>query len=496
MSISLKLSLWIAVPCLLAAQDVTVSVQQGVLRGQLQQGVRTFLGVPFATPPIGDLRFRAPEPSRPWTGVRTATALPPACPQRDDDGKFLGSEDCLYLNVWSREGAVNAPVMFFIHGGGNVQGFTANPLYDGSRIAREEDVVVVTVQYRLGALGYLVHPALDEPAGNYGLRDLVLALHWVRDNIGVFGGDARRVMVFGESAGGVNTCMLVASPAAAGLFSRALMQSGACRAEAKSGAMERGTNFASGLSCSSAECLRGLSAEAIVGAQGGDPVDGNGTVTLSFGPSVDGYVLPAAPLDLIQAGQHNRVPFAIGANADETAVFTLPLTEAAYRATVVRALGPVIGALVLREYPVTAYDSPRQALIAVTTDSQFVCPSRAIARAVANAQEEPVYRYFFTHSSPAQAVPAAFHGLELAYLFQRFSEGAAGSDLAVQRAIREYWTNFAATGDPNASGLVRWPEYVPAADSYLEISAPPQAGRGVRTEKCDFWERMRNVATP
>lgn len=496
MSISSRLLLWMTVPFLVAAQDVAVSVQQGVLQGKVQQGVRTFLGVPFAAPPVGELRFRPPNPAASWTGVRTATALPPACPQRGDDAKYLGSEDCLYLNVWSREGVVNAPVMFFIHGGGNVQGSTASPLYDGARIAREEDVVVVTVQYRLGALGYLVHPALGDPAGNYGIRDLVTALHWVRDNIGVFGGDPRRVMVFGESAGAVNTCTLVASPAASGLFSRALMQSGACRAEARTSAMERGTGFASGLGCSSAECLRGLGAEEIVAAQGGDPVNGDGTVTLQFGPSVDGSVLPAAPLGLIQAGQHNRVPFAIGANADETAVFTLPLTEAAYRATVLRAFGPVAGALVLREYPVSAYDSPRQALIAVTTDAQFVCPSRAIARAVANAQEEPVYRYFFTHSSAAQPVPAAFHGLELAYLFQRFGGGAAESDLAVQRVVREYWTNFAATGDPNASGLVRWPEYVTAVDSYLQISAPPQAGRGVRTEKCDFWERMRSLATP
>jgi para-nitrobenzyl esterase len=300
-------------------------------------------------------------------------------------------------------------------------------------------------------------------------------------------------MVFGESAGAINTCVLTASPLGAGLFSRALMESGGCWASPTEAAASRGVAFAEGLGCSTAGCLRGLTAEEIVRAQGGGPVNSDGTVARSFGPSVDGWVLPASPLELIRQGRHNRVPFAIGANADETALFVAPLTEAAYRATILKIFGPGIGLQVLREYPVGAYESPRKALIAVTTDAGFVCPSRTVARALDGAQNEPVYRYFFTHHPKGSAAQAAFHGLELAYVFQKFDADAAHTDLLLQRAIGEYWTNFAASGNPNGPLLAHWPDYVATVDSYVQLSAPPKPGTGVRTDKCDFWEEMRDL---
>jgi len=487
----------------IANAQPTVDTTHGPIQGQNIEGTNRFLGVPFSAPPAGDLRFFPPQPHQPWTAPRLANQFPPPCPQRDGD-KVTGNEDCLYLNIWAPDNARNLPVLFFIHGGGNVQGSASGEgpgraLYDGARLAQEQRVVVVTTQYRLGALGFLVHPALEAESprgtsGNYGNLDQIAALEWTRDNIARFGGDPARVLLFGESAGAVNTCALLASPLARGLFSAALMQSGSCLATAHERATAAGQEFTEKLGCNSAECLRGMSAEEIVLAQNSDVIRRDGSIRTSFGPSVDGWLLPAAPLETIERGQHNRVPFIVGANADETASMVQPLTEAAYRLAISGMFGPAVGALVLSQYPASAFGSPREALVAVTTDAQFVCPSRTIARTVAEAQSEPVFRYFFTHYPAAAATRGAFHGLELAYLFQHFTEGAA--DLLVQKALAEYWTSFADSGSPNGTAAAPWPRYVPPADTYLELAAPPRPGTGVRTGKCDFWERLRLLVTP
>ncbi|MBL8174957.1 MAG: carboxylesterase family protein [Bryobacterales bacterium] len=487
----------------LAHAQPTVDTTYGPLQGQNIEGVNRFLGIPFAAAPTGGLRFGPPKPPQPWTAPRSANQFPPPCPQQDGD-TLSGSEDCLYLNVWAPENAANLPVLFFIHGGGNVQGSTSGDgpgraLYDGAALARRQQVIVVTTQYRLGALGFLVHPALDagsprQTSGNYGNLDQIAALEWTRDNIARFGGDPSRVLLFGESAGAVNTCALLASPLARGLFSAALMQSGSCLAAPHDRAATAGLEFAEKLGCHSAECLHNIGAEEIVRAQSTGVIGRDGAVRTSYGPSIDGWLLPAAPLEIIEQGRHNRVPFLIGANADETASMVLPLTEAAYRAAVASIFGPAIGARVLAQYPASQFDSPREALVAVTTDSQFVCPSRSIARTVAQSQSEPVYRYFFTHYPTAAATRGAFHGLELAYIFQHFNEDPA--DLLLQNTIAAYWANFAAAGNPNATTIPQWPQYIPSADTYLELTAPPKSGAGVRTEKCDFWDRLKQLLTP
>jgi para-nitrobenzyl esterase len=325
--------------------------------------------------------------------------------------------------------------------------------------------------------------------------DLVAALEWVQANIGAFGGDRSRVLVFGESAGAVNTCSLVASPRAAGLFSRALMESGGCLARPLDEREQQGVEFSDRASCATIECLRAKPvAELIPDVR---PVSPSGRVEQAFGATVDGIMLPLAPLEAIEARRHNPMPFAIGANADETAVFTLPnVTVLEYRAFVAAIFGPVIGARVLAEYPISEYGGPRNALIAVTTDSQFVCPSRRIAATAADAQSEPVFRYFFTQPAGSNG---AFHGLELAYVFQRLRPAlpnVTAGQLALQDAILHYWTAFAATGDPQMGGSanVPWPAYVPGVDPYLELNIPLQAGHGVRTGKCNFWERLARQA--
>jgi len=278
-------------------------------------------------------------------------------------------------------------------------------------------------------------------------------------------------------------------------------QSGGCGARTLAERMAEGQEFAATAGCGGAadpvDCLRRLAAATLVRAVDTRPVNPTGTVTQRFGPNVDGYVLPESPMNALRDGRHNEGPFVIGANADETAAFGIPpITELQYHEIVIQALGPALGELALAQYPVREYDTPRLALIAMTTDAQFVCPSRTIARTAATSQQEPVFRYFFTQRLsrlPGSAL-GAFHGLELFYIFQRLGlvQGypPTDHDLTLQAAMLGYWTHFAATGNPNGSGAVSWPRYDPAFDPFLELGTPVVAGHGVRTDKCDFWDRV------
>jgi para-nitrobenzyl esterase len=479
---------------------------RGAVRGVPDGATYAFQGVPYAAPPVGALRFRPPAAAACWDGERPATAFGPPCPQPAGGG-VTGEEDCLYLNVWTPAavtGDAPLPVMVFIHGGGNVQGSPAQPVYNGRALA-EHGAVVVTVSYRLGALGFLTHPALAAESaqgvsGNYGLLDQIAALRWVQRNIGAFGGDPGRVLIFGESAGGVNVCALLAAPAAAGLFHRAVIQSGGCPAPTRTAAERIGARVAAATGCATAAdvaaCLRALPAADLVTAV---PVD-VGAVRLvppEFGPHVDGVVLPAAPLEAVRAGRHNRVPLIVGANADETSQMVGRIaTEDEYRAAVYALLGQSLGELVLVRYPVAEHGTPRGAFIAATSDARFICPARVVARTVADAQPEPVYRYFFTHAleGPARAL-GAFHGLELAFVFGTLGTTSGYRPSDAERALAEaligYWTRFAAAGDPNGAGAVPWPAYDPATDPYLQLDTPIAAGMGVRTAHCDFWEQLR-----
>jgi para-nitrobenzyl esterase len=490
--------------------------EQGWVEGfQTSAGSVAYLGLPFAMPPIGDLRWQPPKPIEAWlTVVRQAASFAPPCPQVDSNGTAFGSEDCLYLNVWTPISATESsklPVMVFMHGGGNIQGSASIEhnsilMYDGQRLAERGQVVVVTIQYRLGALGFLAHSSLvaesqEGLTGNYGLLDQIAALGWVQRNIAAFGGDPQRTLLFGESAGALDTCMLLTSPLAKGLFSRALMQSGGCNAKSAAERLKEGHVFAAKAGCARArkpaDCLRKLDAATLVAAVDGSAVSPMGLVTPAFGPTVDGYVLPADPLTTIEQGQHHPVPFVIGANADETSAFGVPLTlsKAQYQATI-RSLFGALADQVLAQYPVSAYESPRKALIAVTTDSQFVCPARRIAQTVAKHQTAPVYRYFYRHAlnNRAGQLNGAAHGAELLFVFQHLSESPdyqpTADDLRLEAAILGYWTRFAATGDPNGGNAVVWPIYSVDVDPYLDLATPVQAAAGVRTQQCDFWQGL------
>lgn len=499
----------------LAKQGNVVETEGGLVRGIQSGDTYAFLGIPFAAPPLSDLRWQPPVDPQPWAGELDAVALGPACPQWDDDaGVVVGAEACLTLNVWTPITATpgsDFPVMVFIHGGGNVQGSAANPLYDSQVLAARGDVVVVTVQYRLGALGFLVHPGLAAESGyggsgNYGLMDQIKALEWVQTNIRNFGGDPAQVLLFGESGGAEDTCMLLASPLADGLFSRALMQSGGCLAKPAAERSTEGVAFTEAAGCGSDPdpvlCLRSQTTTTLVTAIDTTPIT-RGLVTQAFGPNVDGYVLLQSPYNALALGDHNPVPFVVGSNADEMLPLAPVMSETAYNLLVqamLDAIRPGAGAEALALYPVGAgpgeYPAARQAYGALVSDGQFTCPTRRIARLAAASQDEPVYRYFFTRvlDSPLYASWGSFHGLELSYVFQHVADlqyySPKAEDIALEATMLGYWTRFAAAGDPNGGGAAAWPLYATATDPYLELGAEIVDGTDVRPEKCDFWDSL------
>jgi len=496
-----------------------VPTESGQVRGARVGGVEAFLGIPFAAPPVGELRWQPPQPPEAWAGELDATSWPPPCPQKDDE-TVVGVEDCLYLNVWAPEGAVpgSLPVMFFIHGGGNAQGSTSivqggTHLYEGDLLVSRGNVVVVTTQYRLGALGFLVHPALDAESprgvsGNFGLLDQQAALAWVQRNIEGFGGDPSRVLLFGESGGATDTFMHLVSPLAAGLFSRALMESGGNGAELASERAAEGLAYAEAAGCAApaeaGACLHGLTAEDLVLATdlvGGDIINDGGFVSSYFGPTVDGWVLPQDPVQALAEGRFNHVPFVVGANGDEMRTRVPDLGPAAYEALVRVLLAPWGAAAVERAlelYPVGpgGYATGTDAYTALVSDPQFVCPTRRFASAAAQGQSQAVYRYFFTHGLEGALFGplGAFHGLELFFVFQQLERIdlyiPRAADLELQRSVLELWTSFAATGVPVAPGGPAWPAYKAERDPYMELNAPLTLGEGVRTEKCDFWDSL------
>lgn len=503
-----------------AAQGAAVVMTaEGPVAGVRGAEATAWKGLPYAAPPVGALRWRAPRPAAKRDAVLDASAAGPACPQIDrpllqpDAASRKGEEDCLTLNVWAPNSlAAPAPVMVWLHGGGFIQGSGGETLYDGARLAAAQGVVVVTLNYRLGALGFLVHPAFvgehpDHPtAGNWGLLDQLAALRWVRANIAAFGGDPARVTIFGESAGGVSVCSLLASPLAAGLVMGAIMQSGGCEpalrdvAAAAGGvkpAVDQGRRFAEAIGCGdaadAAACLRAQSVDAVLAALPGEiGVLQPGAET--YGPVRDGYVLAEPPAAAVAAGRALGVPWMVGANADEGTVFLSPqqraMTAAQYEAAVRVVFGKSADQ-VLALYPAGDFGSPGLALAAVTGDAGFVCPARRMARAHA-ARGRPAWLYHFTYVSAVgrQLGLGAFHGSEIPLVF---GAGAGGAGMPAARALGEAmqaaWGAFARSGDPATVGLA-WPRHVAGGDVGLRWDTPPAVVTGWRKAQCDLWDAV------
>lgn len=477
-----------------------VGTTGGIVAGAKVGSSWSWRGIPFATPPLGALRWKPPVPVACAAGERDATKVAPECAQLTADGAYAGSEDCLTVNVWAPENAKDAPVLFFVHGGGNTRGSASDPIYDGAAIAAKTGAVVVTTQYRLGVMGFLAHPELDaesadKVSGNYGILDQIAALRWVRDNIAAFGGAAARVLLFGESGGAQDVLVHVASPLSKGLFAAAAIESGGVYTTTLSSAEAAMKGIPPLAGCNGPgallSCLRSASVESLVmipSAEG--PLDKSSP--LRYGPVIDGHVLAASSLAVIETGAHNHVPVIIGTNRDETSRMVPKVaTDAEYEAAVRAQYGVAGGNVLLSLYPASAFASPRAALVRLTTDATWTCPIRRLARAIAQHQTEPVYRYYFTWSSPgvAGASVGATHGLELPFVFGTLaalpSVTAGPEALDLSTAIQSHWVAFAAAGSPDVPGRTPWPRYDVATDPYLELGTPIRAAAGLATVECD-----------
>lgn len=451
-----------------------VRTSTGRLEGVRTGDLTVYRGVPFAAPPVGDLRWKAPQPAPSWRGVRTATAFAPACPQTGvsipGETPPATSEDCLYLNVWApaqRSGPL--PVLVWIHGGGFTNGATAMPLYDGGAIARR-GVVVVTVAYRLGPLGFLAHPELtaESPratSGNYGLMDQLAALQWVQRNIAAFGGDPRRVTVAGQSAGAMSVSILMASPQARGLFHRAIGQSGGFFEPVElapgyvlASAENAGVAYALARSATSLAELRRAPVEALLGR-------GAGAVSH---PVIAPGVLPEAPYEVFAAGRQAPVPLLVGSNAEEARAFLDPanVRAAAFAADVRARFGPLPRGIV-EAYPFRTDAEAQAARLALETDLRFGWNAWAWGRLHAAQGAALVYAYRFDHAPPypagsAQAGWGAAHFAELWYMFGHLAGEPwpwRDSDRQLSETMIGYWANFVRTGDPNGPGLPPWPAF-------------------------------------
>ncbi|MFI9403253.1 carboxylesterase/lipase family protein [Nocardia sp. NPDC052316] len=484
-----------------ATDAAVVRTQSGPVRGSVTADVRAFSGIPYAAAPTGELRWKPPAAPAIWSQERDATAPGAQCLQAEGPGPLSGSEDCLFLNVSTPSSTSERPrpVMVWFHGGAFVVG--SGDWYDPSRLVRTGDMVVVTVNYRLGALGFLGHPSVaheDGQVGNFGLMDQQAALRWVRDNIAAFGGDPAEVTIAGESAGAMSVCDHLVSPASERLFHGAILQSGPCELQAdRATAVAKSEQYAATLGCpgadaATAQCLRALPADKVAATplqftgEGGDGLPG---------PIFGQPLLPEDPLAAFRAGKAAKVPVLIGSNHDEYTYFTARQTIAAEQyPQLLTAFGPRADAVAER-YPLTAYDQPTLAWSAVMTDYLFVCPIAGMAQSL--VRTGPVYAYQFAdrNAAPLPGVPTpppfplgASHAFELPYLFDLKDvsppAGPAQKDLS-DKMIR-YWSGFVWAGDPNGKGLPDWPRHTGDQTLVLEPENFTIADIS-RNHHCDLW---------
>lgn len=472
------------------------------------RGFRVFQGIPYAAAPVGPLRWQPPVAPTPWRTVRDATKPGLRCIQDvrvDPDFGLATSEDCLNLTVWTPDGATpksRRPVLVWIHGGGFFNG--SSDIYNSRRLTTRGDIVVVTINYRLGALGFLAHPALAGPdgaVGNYGLADQQAALRWVRDNVAAFGGDPAKVTIAGESAGAMSVCDHLVAPESYGLFRAAILQSGPCQAQAALPAAERiSAAFAGKLGCGSpataATCLRDLPAARLESGPGYARIGTN----ILTGPVTGTRRLPAAPPAVVGTGMTARVPVLIGSTADEFTIFvaTMYLSRGrlpAYRTLLADTFGADAAAVAAR-YPPSRYDGVGPAYAAAVGDGVFSCPIDSMAKSLARRQ--PVYSYEFNDRTapapePLRAVPfgiGAGHALELRYLFDM---GGAPPLNVAQRVLADqmiaYWSRFTATGAPDVKGQPEWPRLDPERPQSLSLQTgtPVLTGDFAERHHCDFW---------
>jgi para-nitrobenzyl esterase len=528
----------LAANCATAAIDHPVGIDSGLVQGvpARDPAVTAFKGIPYAAPPMGSLRWRAPQPAMPWSGVRKADRFGASCPQpRPQPGPRM-DENCLYINVWTGASSASErrPVMVWIHGGGFFEGSGSDPVTDGTGLARK-GVVLVTFNYRLGALGFLATPTLSSESrhhasGNYGLLDEIAALRWVRRNIAAFGGDPDNVTIFGHSAGAGSVNFLSISPLATGLFERSLAESQvrwprdlelrylSSSWRSLPEAEKQGARYIQSLGVHSLQQLRALRWQAFT--KGGVAIDvavptGSTARPPIFRPVIDGWVLPRDFSQTFAARAQNRVAYTAGNNQDEGGAAPrtawqwlrvhpptsdirmgspIPIvTLAAYRSAARRKFGPM-AARFLALYPASNDDeAARENDIAIHDNSQI--STYLWARQWTAQTGKPVYTYFWTHAppEPTRDLRGAYHGSERYYVFDsldNFKLPWTAQDRRIAALMSSYWANYARTGNPNGPGLPHWPAFDPRAGTVMVLGdgfGPVPIAHGA---KYRFWTRF------
>jgi para-nitrobenzyl esterase len=481
------------------AAAAPVKVEGGLVEGTVEDGLTVHRGIPFAAPPVGDLRWRAPQPAAKWQGVRRADKFAPACMQTSMGNATLApqgpapSEDCLYLNVWSpaRTAAERLPVLVWIYGGGFRAGATSIPLYSGENLARK-GVVVVSIAYRVGLFGFLTHPGLSAESsrhvsGNYGLLDVIAGLEWVRKNIAAFGGNPRKVTVFGQSAGGVALSMLCASPLARGLFDGAIPESGVSFGSPRPKGIpgeevplladleRQGEAWTKAAGLSSVAEMRQLPADKLLEI-------GRAVQQPLARPVLDGWVIPGDQYKLYAAGRYNDVPVLIGCTSDDAGWSPQPTPET-YAEAVRKRFGKFADQL-LKLYPGEGPVLPKIARD-LGRDTSSGWHVWTWARLQSRTGKSKIFYYYFDQHPdyPAGSPQAGFgarHGAEVAYVFGHLGgpnrPAPTAEDQALSEAIITYWTNFAKRGDPNGEGVPVWPDFKEAKPAVMYFSHTAHPG--------------------
>ncbi len=500
-----------------AAFAQTVKTEGGLIAGATSSDgvIHVYKGVPYAAPPVGNLRWRPPQRLAAWEGVRKAEQYSPTCmqPERPLDSVYSpgyepSSEDCLYVNIWTpaKSAQDHLPVMVWIHGGGFRLVSGSEKFFDGTALARQ-GVIVVTFNYRLGPFGFLAHPELSRESdrhvsGNYGVLDQVAALEWVKRNIAAFGGDPGRVTIFGQSAGAISVCYLLASPLARGLFVRAIAESTvACLGSPEqsiklSDAEKAGAKFAAAAHAASLADLRALPAGDLLKVAGAYP----------FRPVVDGYFLPEAPYQIFAQGKEARVPVLVGSNGDEgTLLGRPPESAAAFQEQARRQYGGY-AAEFLKLYPAGSDAQARESNLMLWRD-QVALQARLLAEFESRAGMK-AFRYYFSHKPP---IPAhmfreqathelgAYHSSEIEYVFDNLNTRPylwTDTDRTLAKDISAYWVNFAKRGDPNGAGLAKWPAADARHDVVMEFGDTVHVRRDFDKPALDFFESLLAAPQP
>ncbi|MEJ2009618.1 MAG: carboxylesterase family protein [Acidobacteriota bacterium] len=478
-----------------SAPPAPVHIRNGWVQGTVKHGLTVYQGIPFAAPPVGRLRWRPPQPAKDWSGVLHADHFAPSCMQtlQSWEGPLHVSENCLYLNVWTPAKSAHAdlPVMVWIYGGGFSTGSTAIPLYSGGQLARH-GVVVVSIAYRVGPMGFLALPALSAESkhhvsGNYGLLDQIAGLRWVKRNIAAFGGNPHRVTIFGESAGAISVSILAASPLARGLFEGAISESGGSFGPARTppapgeniqtlaNAEQEGIEYEKRLGASSLAEMRKLPASAIQHAVRG-PIE--------FWPVLDGWLIVGDQYTLYQEDRYNDTPILIGTNSDEGALFGTPPSRHAYVLGVDKRFGPFADRI-LKVYPATL-KGWRQSSMNLMRDAGFAWQTWVWARLQARTGKQKVYLYYFNHipprpaNSPWKNAIGAVHSEEMPYVFQHLNQSPSlhwtADDRKISDDMAAYWTNFAKHGNPNGPGVPRWPAFTDSKPEVMHFTNATHVG--------------------